>query len=378
MQAVHAAAEANYEQRLDGAYASKNTRAAASSLMRLHGAYASKNTRAAASSLMRLDGADASNKTCADTSASIEELASKKTRAAASSSMEELAGALSYVSLNSSPLMARRRKLLVLDCNGLLVHRERRGGGRNGLASKTPSHEPSVRSGAYVIYARPWLHNFIAWCSERFVLVVWTTAMRRNAEPLVNLAFRDSDPPIATLNQSECTFTGEMHSVNRHKPLVLKRLEAVWNHPHIVGLGFGPADTLLLDDSPYKAARNPADTALHPREWSIKETDPEIENALGPAGEIRRALALVAEAQDVRHAVQRLNMEPSKHWVRPADDALFAMLRDKPLPMQEGNLTVSSRPPERSGKGGAEGEAPARLPEVRPVGADMRKAALRS
>lgn len=60
---------------------------------------------------------------------------------------------------------------------------------------------------------------------------------------------------------SKCTFTGRKTLENMHKPLVLKELRKLWNKEE-PGLpweegDFSPSNTLLVDDSPYKALRNP-------------------------------------------------------------------------------------------------------------------------
>lgn len=60
---------------------------------------------------------------------------------------------------------------------------------------------------------------------------------------------------------SKCTFTGHKTLENIHKPLVLKELRKLWNKeepdlPWEQGY-YSPSNTLLVDDSPYKALRNP-------------------------------------------------------------------------------------------------------------------------
>ena len=62
-------------------------------------------------------------------------------------------------------------------------------------------------------------------------------------------------------DQSHCTRTGVNTIENKRKPLVLKELRKVWEKVE-PGLPFEKGEydetnTLLLDDSPYKALRNP-------------------------------------------------------------------------------------------------------------------------
>jgi hypothetical protein len=62
-------------------------------------------------------------------------------------------------------------------------------------------------------------------------------------------------------DQSQCTSTGFNTIENKEKPLVLKELRKLWeklepNLPWERG-EYNEANTLLLDDSPYKALVNP-------------------------------------------------------------------------------------------------------------------------
>jgi hypothetical protein len=65
---------------------------------------------------------------------------------------------------------------------------------------------------------------------------------------------------------SKCTATGLYTVENNSKPLVLKELKKLWDKeeepddlPWQQG-EFSPSNTLLVDDSPYKALRNPVCT----------------------------------------------------------------------------------------------------------------------
>jgi hypothetical protein len=62
-------------------------------------------------------------------------------------------------------------------------------------------------------------------------------------------------------DMSKCTFTGHKTLENMHKPLVLKELRKLWNKeepdlPWEEG-DYSASNTILVDDSPYKALRNP-------------------------------------------------------------------------------------------------------------------------
>jgi len=67
-------------------------------------------------------------------------------------------------------------------------------------------------------------------------------------------------------DQSHCTYTGVRTIENVHKPLVLKELKKLWykeetDLPWEVG-DYSPSNTLLVDDSPYKALCNPVKSSL--------------------------------------------------------------------------------------------------------------------
>lgn len=62
-------------------------------------------------------------------------------------------------------------------------------------------------------------------------------------------------------HQSHCTDTGFTTVENSNKPLLLKELKKLWDKlepdlPWNKG-EYNESNTLLLDDSPYKALRNP-------------------------------------------------------------------------------------------------------------------------
>lgn len=67
-------------------------------------------------------------------------------------------------------------------------------------------------------------------------------------------------------DQSHCTSTGFNTIENREKPLLLKELRKLWeklepNLPWEKG-DYNEANTLLLDDSPYKALVNPVSQSI--------------------------------------------------------------------------------------------------------------------
>ena len=150
---------------------------------------------------------------------------------------------------------------------------------------------------------------------------------------LVKLAFDGQAPPLAVLDQSHCTDTGVAHPEIATKALVLKELATLW--PVVVAAlpsgaaAYGPADTLLMDDSPYKALTNPEDTALHPHEWhGPAAADATADGALRAGGPVRAVLAAVAAADSVPEAVRAAVLDAA-HFVAPESCAISAMLIEK-------------------------------------------------
>jgi len=220
------------------------------------------------------------------------------------------------------------RKLLILDVNGLLVHRV-----FNPNQDQELPDYPHVQCLEFSVFLRPDCVEFIRWCSSRFVVVVWSNAMKVNVEPLVELAFAGcEDRPVAVLDQSDCVHTGVSHPDKPAKKLMLKPMSHVWGLEKVIEAGpFGESDTLMLDDSPYKALDNPDNTALYPREWTPKTEDPAVMNALGPDGEIRRMLERFAEAPDGRDIISVHNGEKHEQWALPQEDPLYHHLLQKRL-----------------------------------------------
>ncbi|KAF6165036.1 hypothetical protein GIB67_000620, partial [Kingdonia uniflora] len=124
-------------------------------------------------------------------------------------------------------------------------------------------------------------------------------------------------------DQSHCTETRFWTLENRNKPLVFKELKKLWDYdkhslPWVKGV-YNESNTLLLDDSPYKALRNPPNTGIFPRTYCFQDAN---DNSLvggsvwlaarslaleivGPGGDLRNYLEGLAMAQDVQKYVEQ-------------------------------------------------------------------------
>ncbi|EXB38122.1 hypothetical protein L484_021044 [Morus notabilis] len=174
----------------------------------------------------------------------------------------------SFPRLPSSRL---RKKLLILDINGLLAD----------IVSPPPKdHKADTkiarRAGKNRLFMRPACHDFLKFCFERF-------------EDL-----------------SQCTATGFRTLENRHKTLVFKELRRLWekhdpNLPWEKG-EYNESNTLLLDDSPYKALLNPAYTSVFPHPYKFSDG---IDSSLGAGGDLRVYLEELSAAKDVQKFVEK-------------------------------------------------------------------------
>lgn len=192
--------------------------------------------------------------------------------------------------------------LLVLDLNGLLVERlrSRKEGGQ-------PKRPPDLREGGCEVFFRAHMREFVRWCFEHFVVGVWTSAKAKNVRGLLRAVFGAEAARVAFVwDQARCTTAAQLrHPENRAKPIFLKELEVLWASGAAGPPGLYAAhNSVLLDDSIYKSALNPAHTAVHPAEWRTCRAGARGEDAaddgLAPGGALRTLLGLLARAPDVR------------------------------------------------------------------------------
>ncbi|KAE9466614.1 hypothetical protein C3L33_01463, partial [Rhododendron williamsianum] len=138
------------------------------------------------------------------------------------------------VRIERGPVACLRKKLLILDVNGLLadiVH-------------------PPPR-----IFKRPFCNDFLKFCFERFDVGIWSSRTKK---------------------------LWEKHDAN-----------LPW------GKGcYNASNTLLLDDSPYKALLNPKHTAIFPYSYDFKDS---CDNSLGPEGDIQVYLRDLVAAGDAQN-----------------------------------------------------------------------------
>ncbi|KAK8936987.1 hypothetical protein KSP39_PZI012088 [Platanthera zijinensis] len=190
-----------------------------------------------------------------------------------------------------------RKKLLVLDLNGILC---------DVVFSSCGSRMPYKKVSKKPVFKRPFLDDFMAFCFEKFAVGIWSSRNKKNVAGVINYIMCDTkDKLLFSWDQSKCTLTGFNTIKERYKPLVLKELIKLWDKeeaalPWEKG-DYSPSNTLLVDDSPYKALCNPPNTAIFPFSYDFRD---EGDNFLAPGGAFRIYLENIAMADDVQEHVK--------------------------------------------------------------------------
>ncbi|XP_025801891.1 uncharacterized protein LOC112881428 isoform X4 [Panicum hallii] len=191
----------------------------------------------------------------------------------------------------------RRKKLLILDLNGLLADINQ---------DYHNVHKADAKVKNKLVFRRPYYDDFLRFCFQNFELGIWSSRKRENVSIVVNILMRNFKQHLLfRWDMSYCTVTGCNTIDNKNKPLVLKELKKLWNKedpklPWKKG-EFSPSNTLLVDDSPYKALCNPPNTAIFPHPYSYRN---QSDDSLGPGGDLRMYLERVAAADNVQNFVR--------------------------------------------------------------------------
>lgn len=190
-----------------------------------------------------------------------------------------------------------RKKLLVLDFNGLLMDIV-------NYASK--KFTPDTIISRKAVFRRPFCDDFLRFCFEKFHVGVWSSRTKKNLKSAIDFLMGEMKSKLLFCwNQTHCTKTGFYTLENREKPMLLKELKKLWEK-HEPSLpwergDYNESNTLLLDDSPYKALHNPPYTAIFPNPFCYKDVN---DKSLGPGGDLRVYLEGLASADDVRKYVE--------------------------------------------------------------------------
>ncbi|XP_028753805.1 uncharacterized protein LOC114713342 isoform X2 [Neltuma alba] len=220
---------------------------------------------------------------------------------------------ISHFPLDRTITSHSKKKLLVLDVNGLLAD----------FVDHVPfGYEPDAWISKKSVFKRPFCDDFLNFCFDKFHVGVWSSRHKNNVDAAIQfLMGKSASKLLFCWNQSHCTMTAFSTVENRDKPLVLKELRKLWEKlepglPWDKG-EFNESNTLLLDDSPHKALVNPMNTAIFPYSYRYRDLR---DSSLGPGGDLRTYLEGLAMAEDVREYVasnpfgQRPIREANPSW----------------------------------------------------------------
>ncbi|KAL2336570.1 hypothetical protein Fmac_011016 [Flemingia macrophylla] len=169
---------------------------------------------------------------------------------------------------------SKKNKLLILDVNGLLADFVNVNDTRIRYRQDP---EPDFFLKGKKVYKRPFCDDFLQFCFDRFHVGVWSSRAKGNVDEAITFHMGNSASKLLFCwNQSHCTRTRFTTVENKEKPLVMKGLRKLWEKedpdlPWEKG-EFNDSNTLLLDDSPYKALLNPKHTAIFPCSYRYYHT----------------------------------------------------------------------------------------------------------
>ncbi|CAJ2669128.1 ubiquitin-like domain-containing CTD phosphatase 1 isoform X2 [Trifolium pratense] len=192
-----------------------------------------------------------------------------------------------------------KKKLLVLDVNGILA---------DVVSHPFPM---KIKRDAMIankaLFKRPFCSEFLNFCFKRFDVAVWSSRLERNVNNIVSCLMGDmSQKLIFCWNVSQCTTTTIATLEDNRKTLVFKDLRKIWDKydpdlPWEKGY-YNESNTLLLDDSPYKALLNPPYNSVFPYTFDCRNQQ---DKALAPKGALRKYLRRLAKAEDMLKFVEQ-------------------------------------------------------------------------
>ncbi|KAK7374630.1 hypothetical protein VNO80_08067 [Phaseolus coccineus] len=217
------------------------------------------------------------------------------------------------ISLVGPSIVCLKKKLIILDVNGLLVD----------IVSPPPRHRKAdTIIGGKALFKRPFYLDFLNFCFEKFEVAIWSSRIRKNIDKVIDYLMGNMKQRLLFCwDLSYCTGTSFKTLENKYKPLVFKDLRKIWekydsNLPWEKGY-YNESNTLLLDDSPYKALLNPPYTSVFPHTFKFQN---QSDNSLAAGGDLQQYLEGLANAENMQKYVeqhpfgQKAINEKSQFW----------------------------------------------------------------
>ncbi|KAK1423357.1 hypothetical protein QVD17_18656 [Tagetes erecta] len=202
-----------------------------------------------------------------------------------------------HIDTNKHCVMRSKKILLILDVNGLLAD----------IILPPPNDcKSDINISRRAIFKRPFSDEFLRFCFQRFDVAIWSSRTRKVLDRVVDYLLGDLKKKLIFLwDLSHCTRSSFRCLENQHKIIVFKKLRKIWEGNSRLASENGYYDesnTLLLDDSPYKALLNPKHTGIFPWPYSYKDIN---DKSLGPDGDLRVYLEGVATSGNVKMYVEQ-------------------------------------------------------------------------
>jgi len=138
------------------------------------------------------------------------------------------------------------KKLIILDLNGVLIHRVYKDGLQN-------------------IYFRPGIKKFIRLLFKKYDVAVWSCCNKYNTEKLTTQIFGKLKSKLVFIyNRNNCSGKSKKEKV----------LDKVWND----WVEYDKHNTLIIDDTPWKTINNPKEAVYNVTTWVIDDFNGETLN----------------------------------------------------------------------------------------------------
>ncbi|XP_020234923.1 ubiquitin-like domain-containing CTD phosphatase 1 isoform X3 [Cajanus cajan] len=157
------------------------------------------------------------------------------------------------------------------------------------------------------VFKRPFYLEFLNFCLEKFEVGVWSSRTKKNIDSIIDYLMGNMKQRLLFCwDLSHCTETSFKTLENKYKPVVFKDLRKIWdkhdsNLPWEKGY-YNESNTLLLDDSPYKALLNPPCNSVFPHTFKFQS---QSDKSLGAGGDLRQYLDGLANAENMVKYVEQ-------------------------------------------------------------------------
>ena len=156
-------------------------------------------------------------------------------------------------------------KLIILDINGLLCHKERL---PQSEIDAMPDSDEYLKRRIYIVRKHTDVDKFLEWCFDNYHVAFWSSTTSYNAKPIIDQLLNTSDIPKRAkfIWYRDRTRLDPDYGVNNDikEHDTVKTLSDVWSHPYVNQYRlYSNTNTLLVDDSARKTRFNHPDNVVN-------------------------------------------------------------------------------------------------------------------